>query len=366
MSEAKSKTVYKGNGFTLVKRDNSPNLLVVAHEQGKDRLYRSTGTSQVGPAKAKAAELYRAYLLTAKREKVAQDRLDNPKILEDAWAKYISLENDKITTGDLDKLTLVRKVNAWQRMEYFWGALEVEKLAQNKFTEFAAVHEKKYPNCSLQVEHKYLVALVNFMHESGIITKKPIIELGKEKSKPRGERQKFTDKQLKAILEASEGRFIRPALLINLGVFAGMRISEIAKLQAKNIIVKSNKCFLKLEDTKTDKNRTVQVNAQCSDCLRLALEEATGKWLFSNARRLDQHIPLQTLDTDWREVFRAAGIPRGRVFHELRHTAISHAVQKYELAKVSLYFGVSIKTLMQTYVHLDEFEIGEVSGAVEL
>lgn len=360
-----SKTVFHGNGWTLVKLDRSPFYYVVSHEKGKDRLSKSTGSAHIGEAKKLAAELHRAYLLQAKRETVAQNRLDSPKILEDAWAKYLSLEKAKITTGDLDESTFVRKVNAWERMEYFWGSEKLEFLNQSNFILFSAEHEHKYPNCSLQNEHKYLTALANFMHETGLVAKKPKLILGKEKSKARGERSKLTDKQIKSLFVATEICLIRTALLINLGIFAGMRISEIAKLQTKNIIFKSGKCFLKLEDTKTDKNRTVQVNAHCALILKEALEVADGRWLLLNGRDSSKHIPLQTLDTDWRKLFESVGL-RGRVFHELRHTAISAAVQKYDLAKVSLYYGVSLKTLMATYVHLDEFEIGEVSGAVEL
>jgi hypothetical protein len=147
MSDAKNKkvVVYQGNGWSLIKTKKSRFLYVVAHDPGKDRLYKSTGTAHIGEAKGIAAALYREYLKEAKREQVKQEQLDQPKVGEDFWAKYIALEEAKKQTGDLDGSTFKRKINAWERVAYYWSSLEPKDFTPQNFILFSADFGKAFP-----------------------------------------------------------------------------------------------------------------------------------------------------------------------------------------------------------------------------
>jgi integrase len=231
--------------------------------------------------------------------------------------------------------------------------------------------EKRFPGCSFQNEHKYLQALANFMFHNGYLTKKISFELGKSKAKAISPREVMPPEIIKAILESidsmehpSEEAEIRRQVLIRCGKSMGMREGEISKLKTKNVFEKDGTWFAKLEDTKTDEDRTIAVASDVLPWLLKAREAALkrkSKYIFINSRRPLMPVPVQTLDKDWHAVF-AKAKAFDYVFHEFKHTAITNAVNAgFSVAHISKYYGTSAQVLIDTYFHITEFDTAEIA-----
>lgn len=354
----KAKVVYSGNGWSLLSVPGSKNYYVVAHIAGKPRLYASTRKSHIGEAKAVAKRLYTDYLLQEIADEAQQKTIDEPKIGEDFWSKYIALERAKFITGEHGEETFRRKENIWKRIGYYWAALEAKDFTLNNYTLFCADFELKNPGCSFQNEHKYLQALFNFMYSNGFLERKVMLPLAKNKAKPIEAREIITDEECRAILHAlntmnhpSESAEIRRQVLIRCGLYMGMRISEVAKMLRKNIYFRDEVWWLKLEDTKTDEPRTIAISDEALPWILKAQERGTEAYVFPNARNPTKPIPEQTLDKDWHVIFLKAGVTN-TVFHEFKHTFTSRAIRAgHSLAHISQYVGTSVQVLVETYIH---------------
>jgi integrase len=352
--------VFSGQGYSILKRGSS--LYVTASETGKARLYKSLGTDNIVVAKGEARKLYTKYI---KGDQVTANR----KILGDAWTEFDKVREAKVLNTKLDQATLTRSRTAWNRMKFFWDDKGPGDLTEENWELFAAEMESTFPGCSLQNEHKYITALARYCVRKGYLEAKNWheFELSKTKEKPINPRRALENSELKSLIAAADDEEVtdwRGRLLVYCGVFHGMRISEIPGMMVQNLFEQNGVWYLKIENTKTDEPRTIAVNKRVLPLLQQAAKNAQGRWIVPMVRNPNEPINVQTIEERWRDVRDEADVDA--YFHELRHTAITEAVKKHELIRVSLYFGVSVKTLLDTYVHLKPNDYAHVAESVEV
>lgn len=156
---------------------------------------------------------------------------------------------------------------------------------------------------------------------------------------------------------------IKTQFLISYDCF--MRLREALHLTWDRVDFETRTLILRPQDVKTGKKqrrgRNVPMTENVYQALLKLKETADSIYVFPSPRG-DQ--PVDKNDKRWARAKMDAGIKGALRWHDIRHTAISHAVMihKLPLADISKVAGVSIKTLERVYLHHD---IDQVRGVAE-
>ena len=184
---------------------------------------------------------------------------------------------------------------------------------------------------------------------------------------------------------------VRDRLIINLALFTGLRVQEIADLKCGDIMIKEDTAFIIVQCGKGDKSRLVHFNGELKTRLKAYLEwkviqgegiQPADPLLFSRypsslpgpregqrdavpngrpegarseALRSAGHLSKRAVQRAFERMSKAAGI-NNHCFHHLRHTYASHLYKAsgYNLRLVQKQLGhASIRT---TQVYADVFD----------
>lgn len=140
----------------------------------------------------------------------------------------------------------------------------------------------------------------------------------------------------------------RDCIVIRMAYLLGCRVSELARLQWRDVEVLEDGGQVHLLG-KGSKPRTVRISSDT-----LALIETLGRgepdaWLFPSSRRPGQHLSRQAIGDRFRRWGRAVGV---RFFpHAARHSHASHALRKgCDLHLISCTLGHRSLATTQTYL----------------
>jgi integrase len=156
---------------------------------------------------------------------------------------------------------------------------------------------------------------------------------------------------------------IRTQFLISYECF--MRLREMLKLTWDRVDFENRQLILRAQDVKTGKKqrrgRNVPMTENVFQALLKLKESAETPFVFPSP---SGHKAQDDNGKTWARALKDAGIIGKVRWHDLRHTALSHAVMihKLPLADVSKASGVSIKTLEKVYLHHD---VDHIRGVAE-
>jgi integrase len=184
----------------------------------------------------------------------------------------------------------------------------------------------------------------------------------------------LTGAQRAALLRAARGGEWEALYFVALGT--GMRVSELLGLRWPDIdfagaaitvrrqVKRTRARGLHLDDTKTDRPRTIPVLPEVLDALRahrdrqaFARERAGNLWtehglVFPNERgRLMERQNLHR--RSWKPLLTRAGLPLDTEFHTLRHTFATTCLQRgIDVTTVQHWLGhTTPKMLLEVYAH---------------
>ena len=221
-------------------------------------------------------------------------------------------------------------------------------------------------NCMVPLKAAYHQAI-----EEGIVTFNPAARLGRliqGRQDKRAHIQPLTRTELSTVLKFTEERYqnFHPVLLC--AARTGLRLGELIGLQWGDIDFSAG--FMEVRravvlreetDTKSHKIRRVDMSQQLQAELRrlkevrqleaMAKGEAIERWVFLSPK--GQRWDDRNLRRTWYECLEKAEIRHVR-FHDLRHTYVSHLIQKGAHPKyIQEQAGhSSIQVTMDTYGHL--------------
>lgn len=185
----------------------------------------------------------------------------------------------------------------------------------------------------------------------------------------------LTDEEVRQLRRASVLRRKDPTarrdgLIINIALFTGLRVKEIADLKCGDIMLKENTSSLVVRHGKGGQPRLVHFNGELSKRLKTYLD-----WKVTQGEGIGAGDPLlfsrygrgplskRALQRAFTRLSRRAGL-NGHCFHHLRHTYASHLYRaaNYNLRLVQKQLGhADIRT---TQVYADVFD-EDVNRAVE-
>ena len=176
------------------------------------------------------------------------------------------------------------------------------------------------------------------------------------------ERKFLTDEEIEHLKRNCRTK--KEKLIINLGLLAGLRVSEVADLKCGDISLGIATSSLTVRNGKGGKPRLVRFNGELKLSIMEYLKYKTASPddpLLSGKN--DGHLARRTIQRVFERAARRAGIS-GHSFHHLRHTYASHLYRAggYNLRMVQKQLGhSSIKT---TQVYADVFD-EDLTKAVE-
>lgn len=132
--------------------------------------------------------------------------------------------------------------------------------------------------------------------------------------------------QERSELDLSRGRKqgVRDWLIVNLGLSAGLRASEIANLKVKNIFVGHGEETIFVEKSKGDKSRNVIIDKKLKQHIREYLDykakigEGNSEYLLITERK--SKYTLNGIQRRFKRVLELVGLPKHYSIHCLRHT----------------------------------------------
>jgi integrase/recombinase XerD len=145
--------------------------------------------------------------------------------------------------------------------------------------------------------------------------------------------------QFSALIEAAKTP--RDALMIQLGLFAGLRVSEIVHVRIENINLVGRR--LKLEITKGSKDAYLPIAQVLIEPLRAQIGDRTQGWLFPSPRAGGK--PLSTRQVQY--LIPAAGVRAGLVKRVKTHT------NRHSFATALLNSGATIEEVRELCRHAD-------------
>jgi integrase/recombinase XerD len=139
-------------------------------------------------------------------------------------------------------------------------------------------------------------------------------------------------------------------LALALAYSAGLRVSEIAKLQLSDIDRERGVIFIKAG--KGRKDRVVPLSALVADMLDQYLaNHPTKRWIFPNST--GGHTHVRSLQIAMAAARNRAGLASDVTMHTLRHSFATHLVERGEnLVVVKELMGHSSLSTVQQYVHI--------------
>lgn len=215
---------------------------------------------------------------------------------------------------------------------------------------------------TIRAAHRVLRTVLGAARQAGIIGTNPAEGIGTPKA-PREEQHPLTPAELQAAAEATEPRYRAMVLLMGWG---GLRIGEATALRAEHLNLPQGRVQvldaysevggrLILGRTKNNRGRVVTLPSSVTQALRDHLDTyPPGPYgLVFTAKEGGPIRRTNFYHRAWIPALKAAGIGHRRI-HDLRHTAVSLAIQVGAHPKeIQARAGhSSINVTMDTYGHL--------------
>jgi len=156
---------------------------------------------------------------------------------------------------------------------------------------------------------------------------------------------------------------VRDWFLINLGLFTGLRVQEMADLRCGDIFVGNGRCSLVVRNGKGGKKRVVRLPEEFREVVRefLRWKSASGEPTDENSplfysRRRNGCISKRALQESFKRSAEAAGLGKSYFIHSLRHTYATHLLKasNYNLRLVQKQLGHSSIEVTEVYLSVLE------------
>jgi integrase len=140
----------------------------------------------------------------------------------------------------------------------------------------------------------------------------------------------------------------RDRLIVLIGAYAGLRVSEICKLRVEHLDFEDG--MLEVHAGKGDKDRTVPMHPQLARALRVWIGSSREGWLFPSERGQSGHLTTRAVQLMIRAAAERAEIVRHVTPHKLRHSFATNLLAKgADLLEIKDLLGHSSVATTQIY-----------------
>ena len=137
-------------------------------------------------------------------------------------------------------------------------------------------------------------------------------------------------------------------ILIEIGLFAGLRVEEIANLKCKDLLIQENQSSIIVTKGKGGRKRIVKISSELKQSLKefLIWKKSISESIEDEAplllsSRTNTHLTTRALQKSFKRTIKKAGLKSHYSIHCLRHTFGSHLYKasKYNLRLVQEQLG---------------------------
>ena len=161
---------------------------------------------------------------------------------------------------------------------------------------------------------------------------------------------------------------VRDALIIDLALGSGLRVSEMAKLKVEDLYLKRGQSSNHVRDGKGGKARVVDIGLNLRKHIIEFLDYRTmdSAYLFPSER--GKKITRSGIQQVFKKWAKKAGIPAHYSIHSLRHTYATNLYKAsgYNLRLVQKQLGHSSPSITQVYANVMNSDVEEALKNLEL
>lgn len=316
---------------------------VIWYEGGR-RQRRSLGTDNKAQATALLGEFQRQHKF----------RLEGGKALDMA-SIYEAYVRDREAEG---KTAVPRMLDAWKRLEPFFGPLAVPQITRDLCREYTDKRRKGgIGDGTIHVELGYLRAAVRFAKKEGWITSEPFIPLPR---KPPPKLHHLTREEALRLIECAHVPHVR--LFIVLALTTAGRASAILDLTWNRVNLQKRMIQLSNpERHRTAKGRaTIPINDLAYEALKEAKAGAMTDYVIEWGG-----LPVKSVKKGVAAAARAAKVQCSP--HVLRHTAAVHLAEDgHSMNEIAQYLGHSNPvTTFRIYARFSPDHLRKLGSSLE-
>lgn len=311
-------------------------------------LFESLGVTTIGKAKGLADERVKAHL----------DRWLGEKRTIDAHrfgATTIGRVIDQILavyTPTVRKRTQTQHRLYLGELKKEWGQVDISRLTLETWTQWLFDFKKRKDRCTFNDYRKHMNIVLHYAHENHLLSRSLSLPNPDPKGKTRW--RVLTQNEVNALFLAMNDD-TRDQFLLAYQNY--MRLREGLHLEWDRVNLETGEITLRPEDVKTGsqtgKGRSFYASPDARNRLvaRFKRMGHTSAYVFPSPR--NPRKPVSQNITAWTTAKKKAGIKGPVRWHDLRHTAITHALltHKVDPIEVSEFAGVSIPTIQRVYLH---------------
>ncbi len=179
----------------------------------------------------------------------------------------------------------------------------------------------------------------------------------------------------RAELDLYKGRITWPKryMLVDVALFTGLRVSEVADLKIKDLKIKARNPYLIVRNGKGGKKRDVYLSARLTNHLKeyldykkKTLKESTDEEDYLFPGRGGGKISPYTLGASFKKAIKEAGLPEHYSIHSARHTYATYLLHSTgNLRYVQKQLGHSQISVTALYADVLPEENGKLANAIE-
>lgn len=154
----------------------------------------------------------------------------------------------------------------------------------------------------------------------------------------------LTEEEILKIIKATNKPKYK--LMVALGFYQGMRVSEIANLKLEN--VDKNMKLLRIKQAKGSKDRNIPI----------------AKEVYKGLKHLPIGIKIRAMQTAFKKLVKKAGITKDIHFHSLRHSGATfyRRIRKWDIRELQVFLGHSDISTTQIYDHISPQNLMDKMG----
>mgnify|MGYP001399588823 FL=1 len=214
--------------------------------------------------------------------------------------------------------------------------IEISQITKKSIEDYVKwLNSREYSRATVARKIAALKSFVNFLVETGDLTKSPILDIESPKtikSLPKPLLAKEVDAILTAAKDNSSTEGYRDSAMLSLMYWTGLRVSELIALNIDNLYLSENEPYLRCYG-KVDRERTIPIPDQALENLKYYLREIRHNFVRNNSE-LGVFVNMRgerlTRQGYWlilKAYVKKAGIASNVTPHTLRHSYATHLLR---------------------------------------